>query len=138
MLNVHCEDGRGCAGTGTGPWSEPWLWSEADQWWLLKPTSPGTQPIKRSSGIAGEQLSSPACELLELPFSALQGMLHLSCGCQPHEDFCRVSSVRKAGPCCWHVPILPFKHLAPPKCLDHRRAALLPQRVLGVSVRNHC
>lgn len=85
--------------TGAAGQSEPWLWSEADQYWLLKPASPGTQPVKRNSGILGEQLPSPACEL-ELPFSALPGMSHLSCGCQPLEDFCHVSYVRKAGPCC--------------------------------------
>lgn len=99
MPNLHHECGGGCAGTGAAGQSEPWLWSEADHYWLLKPTSPGTHPLKRSSGILGEQLPSPACELPELPFSALPGMLHLSCGCQPLEDFCHVSYVRKAGLC---------------------------------------
>lgn len=61
---------------------------------------------------------------LELPFSALQGMLHLSCGHQPHDDFCPVSEVREAGPCCWHVCVEPFRHLAPPRHLDNRVTTL--------------
>lgn len=91
VLNSHHETGRGCAGLGLARDPSP-ACGGRQTIIVLKPTSPGTQPVKRSSGILGEPFSSPACELLELPFSALQGMSHVPCGWQPHEDFCHLLS----------------------------------------------
>lgn len=89
VLNSHLETVRGCAGLELA-WDLSSACGGRQTIVVLKPTSPGTQPIKRSSGIPGEPFSSPACELLELPFSALQGMSHVPCGWQPREDFCRL------------------------------------------------
>lgn len=91
VLNSCRETGRSCAGLGLAQGLSP-ACGVRQTIVVLKPTSPGTQPVKRSSGILGEPFSSPACELLELPFSALQGMLHVPCGWQPREDFCHLLS----------------------------------------------
>lgn len=76
VLNCHHETGRGCAGLELARDLSPACGGRQNVV-MLKSTSPGTQPVKRSNGIPGEPFSSPACELLELPFSPLQGMSHL-------------------------------------------------------------
>lgn len=86
VLNSCRESGRGCAGPGLAQDLSP-ACGVRQTLVVLKPTSPGSQPVKRSSGILGEPVSSPAWELLELPLSALQGMLHMPCGWQPQKIF---------------------------------------------------
>lgn len=91
VLTSRRETGRICAGPGLAQDLGP-ACGVRQTIMVLKPMSPGTQPVKRSGGILGEPFSSPACELPELPFSALQGMLHVPCGWQPREDFCHLLS----------------------------------------------
>lgn len=66
VLNSRRDTGGGCAGLGLAQDLSP-ACGGRQTIEVLKPTSPGTQPVKWSSGILGEAFSSLACELLELP-----------------------------------------------------------------------
>jgi len=115
---------------GAAGWAEPWPWSEADPSWLLKPTPLGPSHLEGAVGSLGSNYHLPV-NCWSSP-SLLCKVCRISPVDASHVKILAESlRLGRLVPAAGIFPTLPFGHQAPPRRLDDRKPALLPQWVLG-------